>query len=175
MANEDSAPSYWQNQLESWTKTKGLENYIKSGLQDSVVGKSGLFDNASLEAENLRAQALQQAQGLIGQAPVTGINPTAGAQQLQAANAQQAQRSNRLINSAVQGGANNAQSTQDWINQMMGSQSQAINAQNQNWQNYEQAMYQGAVNDAQAKNAATGQMYQTGGEVAGTAAAAIII
>jgi hypothetical protein len=175
MANEDSSSNHWQNQLDSWTKTKGLENYIKTGLQDSTVGKSGLFDDASVEAESLRARAMQQAQNIIGQAPVTGINPTSGAQQLQAANAQQAQQANKIVNSAVQNSASNAQSTQDWINQMMGSQSQAVNAQNQNWQNYQQAMYQGAVNDAQSKNAAAGSMMQTGGEVAGAAALAAAV
>ena len=178
MANEDDSNSYWQSQLNQWTKTKGLENYLGSGVQDSTVGKSGFFDQATQQGAALRAQALQQAQGIIGQAPVTGINPTAGAQQLQAANAQQAQQGTAGINSAVQGAAGNAQSTQDWINQMMGSQSQAANAHNQNWQNYQQAMYTGAVQDAASKNAAEGQMWQMGGAGAGAAAgigAAIII
>jgi len=184
MANEGNSNSYWQQQLNQWTKTKGLENYLGTGLQDSTAGKSGFFDQATQQGSGLRAQALQQAQSIIGNAPITGINPTAGAQELQAAYAQQAQQGQAGINTAIQGAANNAQSTQDWINQMMGSQSQAVNADNQNWQNYHQAMYTGAVQDAQSKNAiagqqnaSKGQMMQTGGAVGGAAilAAAVII
>lgn len=175
MANEDSAPSFWQSQLNDWTKTKGLENYLGTGLQDSTVGRSGFFDQATQQGAALRAQNLAQAQGLIGQAPVVGINPTSGAQQLQAASAQQAQQGRAGINAALQGAQGNAQSTQDWINQMMGSQSQAVNAQNQNWQNYQQAMLQGATNAAASQNAAQGSMMQTGGEVAGAAAMAAIV
>jgi hypothetical protein len=173
MANQDSQNQpFWQSQLNDWTKTKGLENYLGTGLQDSTVGKSGFFDQATQQGAALRAQALQQAQNIIGNAPVTGISPTAGAQQLQAASAQQAQQGRAGIGTAVQGAANNAQSTQDWINQLMGSQSQAINAQNQNWQNYQQAMLQGATNAAASQNASQGSMMQTGGAVAGAAALA---
>jgi hypothetical protein len=174
MANEDSAPSYWQNQLNNWTKTKGLENYLGSGLQDSTVGRSGFFDQATAQGQALREAGARQAQGIIGQAPVVGINPSSGAEQLQGASTQQAKRGVAGINAAVQGGQGQAQSTQDWINQMMGSQSQAINANNQNWQNYQQAMYQGAVNNAASQNAAQGAMWKQGGQLLGMAGGAAI-
>lgn len=174
MANEDSAPSYWQNQLNNWTKTKGLESYLGSGLQDSTVGRSGFFDQATAQGQALREAGARQAQGIIGQAPVVGINPSSGAEQLQGASAQQAKQGVAGINAAVQGGQGQAQSTQDWINQMMGSQSQAVNAHNQNWQNYQQAMYQGAVNNAASQNAAQGAMWKQGGQLLGMAGGAAI-
>jgi len=174
MANEDSAPSYWQNQLNNWTKTKGLEHYLGSGLQDSTVGRSGFFDQATAQGQALREAGARQAQGIIGQAPVVGINPSSGAEQLQGASAQQAKQGVAGINAAVQGGQGQAQSTQDWINQMMGSQSQAVNAHNQNWQNYQQAMYQGAVNNAASQNAAQGAMWKQGGQLLGMAGGAAI-
>jgi len=175
MANEDSSPSYWQNQLNNWTKTKGLENYLGSGLQDSTVGRSGFFDQATVQGQALREAGARQAQGIIGQAPVVGINPSSGAEQLQGASAQQAKQGVAGINAAVQGAQGQAQSTQDWINQMMGSQAQAVNAHNQNWQNYQQAMYTGAVNNAASDNATQGQMWQTGGALAGAGLGAAII
>ena len=174
MANEDSAPSYWQNQLNNWTKTKGLEHYLGSGLQDSTVGRSGFFDQATAQGQALREAGARQAQGIIGQAPVVGINPSSGAEQLQGASAQQAKQGVAGINAAVQGGQGQAQSTQDWINQMMGSQSQAVNAHNQNWQNYQHAMYQGAVNNAASQNAAQGAMWKQGGQLLGMAGGAAI-
>ena len=174
MANEDSAPSYWQNQLNNWTKTKGLESYLGSGLQDSTVGRSGFFDQATAQGQALREAGARQAQGIIGQAPVVGITPSSGAEQLQGASAQQAKQGVAGINAAVQGGQGQAQSTQDWINQMMGSQSQAVNAHNQNWQNYQQAMYQGAVNNAASQNAAQGAMWKQGGQLLGMAGGAAI-
>ena len=174
MANEDSAPSYWQNQLNNWTKTKGLEHYLGSGLQDSTVGRSGFFDQATAQGQALREAGARQAQGIIGQAPVVGITPSSGAEQLQGASAQQAKQGVAGINAAVQGGQGQAQSTQDWINQMMGSQSQAVNAHNQNWQNYQQAMYQGAVNNAASQNAAQGAMWKQGGQLLGMAGGAAI-
>jgi hypothetical protein len=167
MANEDSAPSYWQNQLNNWTKTKGLENYLGSGLQDSTVGRSGFFDQATAQGMALREAGARQAQGIIGQAPVVGINPSSGAEQLQGASAQQAKQGVAGINAAIQGGQGQVQSTQDWINQMMGSQSQAINANNQNWQNYQQAMYQGAINNAASQNTGMGSALSTGGGAIG--------
>ena len=174
MAYEDSAPSYWQNQLNNWTKTKGLESYLGSGLQDSTVGRSGFFDQATAQGQALREAGARQAQGIIGQAPVVGITPSSGAEQLQGASAQQAKQGVAGINAAVQGGQGQAQSTQDWINQMMGSQSQAVNAHNQNWQNYQQAMYQGAVNNAASQNAAQGAMWKQGGQLLGMAGGAAI-
>lgn len=174
MANEDSAPSYWQNQLNNWTKTKGLEHYLGSGLQDSTVGRSGFFDQATAQGQALREAGARQAQGIIGQAPVVGINPSSGAEQLQGANAQQVKQGVAGINAAVQGGQGQTQSTQDWINQMMGSQSQAVNAHNQNWQNYQQAMYTGAVNNAASQNAAQGAMWKQGGQLLGMAGGAAI-
>jgi len=176
MVNQDSSGNYlWSDQLNNWSKTKGLENYLGTGLKDSTIGKSGFYDAATQQGSALRAQNIAQAQALIGQPPVTGINPTAGAQQLESAAAQRAKLGREIINSAIQGAQGNAQSNMDWINQMMGSESQAVNANNQNWQNYQQAMYQGAVNDAQSKNSATGSMYAAGGAAAGAIALAAAV
>jgi hypothetical protein len=69
------------------------------------------------------------------------------------------------------GAGANQQGTMDWINQMMGSSSQAVNAHNQNWQNYQQAMIQGAAN----KDAAMGSYIGSGVGAAATIGAASIL
>jgi hypothetical protein len=156
---DSSNPNYWTSQLHDWSRTKGLEDYIGSGLADSTVGKSGFFDAGTIADQAFRAKNLAEAQSIIGQAPVTGINPTAGAQQLQQAQAGTAQQARAGLNAAIQGSQGNAQSTMDWINQLMGSQSEFANAHQQNWQNYEQAMYNNAIQNAASRNSGMGSIF----------------
>ncbi len=67
------------------------------------------------------------------------------------------------------------QSTSDFINQNLGELAQANQVSQQNKQNYEQAMYNNAVQNAASQNAMTGQMIGAGGAVAGAAIGAAII
>jgi len=73
-ANQQN-PFSWQNELQNWTKTGGLQNYLQTGLQDSTIGKSGFFDQATQQAQALRAQNLAQVAQAIGNAPAAGIDP----------------------------------------------------------------------------------------------------
>jgi hypothetical protein len=166
-ANLSSNPNYWQNQLNEWSRTKGLQDYINSGLQDSTIGKSGYFDEATAQGQALRQQALARAAQVIGQAPTSGLNPSFGGEELNKARILQNRQGAANIQSAVQGAQGNAQSTLDWINQMMGSQSQMVNANQQNWQNYRQAMYNDAVNQAASNNAASSALFGSAGGILG--------
>jgi hypothetical protein len=168
-ANLSSNPNYWQNQLNEWSRTKGLQDYINSGLQDSTIGKSGYFDEATAQGQALRQQALARAAQVIGQAPTSGLNPSFGGEELNKARILQNRQGAANIQSAVQGAQGNAQSTLDWINQMMGSQSQMLNANQQNWQNYRQAMYNDAVNQAASNNAASSALFGSAGGILGGA------
>jgi hypothetical protein len=91
--------------------------------------------------------------------------------------AQQAQQAQALQQrqAARQGGyqtaQQNLQSTTDWINQMMGSTSQAVNKQQQEWQNYQQAMMQAAAQNQSSQNALIGAGIGAAGTIAGTALA----
>jgi len=168
-ANQQN-PFSWQNELQQWTKTGGLQNYLQTGLQDSTIGKSGFFDQATQQAQALRAQNLAQVAQAIGNAPTAGIDPA------QAVAAQQAQQARDLQQrqAARQGGwqtaQGNLQSTTDWINQMMGSTSQAVNKEKQEWQNYQQALMTGSANSASSTNSMLGTAASTIGTVAAVAA-----
>ena len=166
-------PFSWQDELQQWTKTKGLQNYLQTGLQDSTIGKSGFFDNATAQAEALRAQNLAQVAQAIGAPPVAGIDPAqaVAAQQAQQAQALQQRQAARM--GGYQTAQQNLQSTTDWINQLMGSTSQAVNKQQQEWQNYQQGIMNASAQNAASKNAATGSYIGAGGAALG--ATAIII
>jgi hypothetical protein len=169
-ANQQN-PFSWQNELQNWTKTGGLQNYLQTGLQDSTIGKSGFFDQATQQAQALRAQNLAQVAQAIGNAPTAGIDPA------QAVAAQQAQQARALQQreAARQGGWQTARANQqtatDWINQMLGSTSQAITKEQQEWQNYQQAMLQAAAQNQSSTNALIGSGIGAVGTIAGGALA----
>ena len=166
-------PFSWQNELQNWTKTGGLQNYLQTGLQDSTIGKSGFFDQATQQAQALRAQNLAQVAQAIGNAPVAGIDPAAAVAAGQQAQAQALAQRNALRQGGWQGAQQNLQSTTDWINQMMGATSQAVNKEQQEWQNYQQGVMNAAAQNAAGSNAMTGSYIGAGGAALG--AAAIII
>jgi hypothetical protein len=167
-ANQQN-PFSWQNELAQWTKTAGLQNYLGTGLQDSTIGKSGFFDQATAQAQALRAQNLAQVAQAIGQAPVAGIDPAqaVAAQQAQQAQALQQRQAARM--GGYQTAQQNLQSTTDWINQMMGSTAQAVNKQQQEWQNYQQAMMQAAAQNQASQNALLGAGIGALGTIGGAA------
>jgi hypothetical protein len=164
-------PFSWQDELGQWTKTSGLQNYLQTGLQDSTIGKSGFFDQATAQAQDLRAKNLALAQQAIGQAPVAGIDPAQAVAATQAANAQALQQREAARQAGYGLARANQQSATDWINQMMGSTSQAVNKQQQEWQNYQQAAMQAAAQNQASQNALIGAGIGAAGTIAGSALA----
>jgi hypothetical protein len=172
-AEDYVSPDYWKKQMEEWSRTKGLQNYLGTGLQDSTIGKSGYFDEGTLQGQAFKDANLAKAMGIIGNAPVAGIDPAQAIAAQQAALTQGMQQRSSFRNSMLGNAQANNQSTTDWINQMMGSTSQAVNAHNQNWQNYQQAVMNAGAQNQASKNAMIG----SGAAAGGTAllAGAIII
>jgi hypothetical protein len=162
-------PFSWQNELQQWTKTGGLQNYLGTGLQDSTIGKSGFYDQATAQAQALRAQNLAQVAQAIGNAPTAGIDPAQAIAAQQAQQAQALQQRNAVRQGGYKAAQGNLQSTNDWINQMMGSASQAVNKQQQEWQNYQQALMQAAAQNQSSKNAMLGAGIGALGTIGGAA------
>jgi hypothetical protein len=172
-AEEYVSPDYWKNQMDEWSKTKGLQSYLGTGLQDSTIGKSGYFDQGTLQGRAFRDANLAKAQGIIGAAPVAGIDPAQAIAAQQAANTQGMQQRTSFRNSMLKNAQANNQSTTDWINQLMGSTSKAVNASKQDFQNYQQGLMNASAQDQASQNAMIG----SGAAAGGTAlmAGAIII
>jgi hypothetical protein len=177
------SPDFWQKQMDQWGKTKGLQAYLGTGLQDSTIGKSGFYDLATPQGQAFRAQNLATAQSIIGAQPTTGIDPATAVGQLQAAQSKAMQdraayRAGILAateragqtamtaqanaaNAYQQGSGMYAKSTSDWINQLMGGYSQMGQSQlgsmgnlyNKTSQDWQN--YQQGVMNASAQNAAS--------------------
>jgi hypothetical protein len=120
---------------------------------------------------------LQLQQGYLAQtpAPVGGLDPASIIQAEMAAKNQNLQAMQQYQQNVLASGQRLQQSTSDWINQNLGELQQANNVAQQNKQNYEQAMYQNAVQNAASGNAQQGQMIGAGGAIAGAALGAAII
>ena len=156
-AQEDVSPDYWNKQMANYAKTTGLQSQLASGLGDSTIGKAALFDQATAQGQAFRNANLGQAQQLIGNAPTGGyIDPSSAISAQQAAQAQNAQSRGNLIGGVYQGAQANQQSTTDWINQLMGASSQAISANQANWQNYQQAMMNQSAQNQASNNMMSG-------------------
>jgi hypothetical protein len=164
-------PFSWQDELQQWTKTGGLQNYLQTGLQDSTIGKSGFYDQATQQAQALRAQDLAQVAQAIGNAPTAGIDPAQAIAAQQAQQAQALQQREAARQGGWQSARANQQSATDWINQMMGTTSQAVTKQQQEWQNYQQAMMQAAAQNQSSTNALIGAGIGAAGSIAGGALA----
>lgn len=163
----------WKSELDDWTRKAGLQQYLQSGLQDSTIGKSALFDLATQKGQEFREKELQGMQQAIGQAPMAGIDPAQAVAAEQAQSADAFQRREAMRNAGYGSAMSNQQSTTDWINQMMGTTSQLVNKNQQDWHNYQQALMNVEAMNAQGKNAMTGAYIGAGGAALG--ATAIII
>jgi len=156
-AQEDVSPDYWKNQMANYAKTTGIQNQLASGLGDSTIGRSALYDQATAQGQAFRNANLGQAQQIIGSAPTGGyIDPASAISAQQAAQAQNAQARGNLIGGVLQGAQANQQSATDWINQLMGASSQAISANQANWQNYQQAMMNQSAQNQASNNMMSG-------------------
>jgi hypothetical protein len=169
MIQEDLSPNMWQKHMDQWAKHAGLAKYLGSGTADSTVGKSALYDMGALEGQAMRRANLEQAQRYLSANPAPNANIDAGSilgaqQAAQAQNMQQRAGFRDALMNRTQGAA---QSTTDWINQMLSSTSQAAEANKKDWQNYQQAMLQGAQHNADATNALIGAGIGAAGSLGG--------
>lgn len=157
MLSEDLSGG-WQKQMNDWAKHQGLANYLGTGTADSTVGRSGYFDQATAQGHALRQANEAAAANYLNanQAPVAGLDvgQVIGAQE--AAKAQGMQQRAGFRNAMLGNAQQNAQSTTDWINQMMSTQSQVAKSHNQNWQNYQQAMMDKSAQEAESTNKTIG-------------------
>jgi len=168
---EDLSPGSWQKQMDQWAKRAGLAKYLGSGMADSTVGKSALYDAGTLEGMAMRRANLDRAQGYLGANPAPNagldVGSILGAQQ--AAKAQGMQQRASFQEGMLGRTQGAAQSTTDWINQMMSSTNQAAEANKKDWQNYQQAMLQGAQHNADGTNALIGAGIGAVGQLGGAA------
>ena len=173
MIAEDLKPGSWQKQMDDWAKRTGLIQMLGSGLQDSTVGKSALFDRATQEGLQFRRAQEQAAAQLLAanQQPVAGLDPQSVLNMQNAANANALQQRTAFKDAMLKYAGGEQQSTTDWVNQMMGSTNQAIEANRKDWQNYQQAMLQGAQAQANSRNALIGAGIGALGTIGGGALA----
>jgi len=136
-----------------------------------------MFDAGTEAGRQARLRALALQQGYLAQtpAPIGGLDPATAIQAEMQAKAANLQAMQQYQQNVLAGGQRLQQSTSDWINQNLGELQQANNVAQKNRENYEQAMYNNAVNMAASGNAMTGQMIGAGGAVAGAALGAAII
>lgn len=162
--------------MDDWAKKQGITTGF-TGLGQSTIGKSAIYDVGTAAGRQARLRNLQLQQGYLAQtpAPVGGLDPASIIQAEMAAKNQNLQAMQQYQQNVLASGQRLQQSTSDWINQNLGELQQANNVAQQNKQNYEQAMYQNAVQNAASGNAQQGQMIGAGGAIAGAALGAAII
>jgi hypothetical protein len=171
MVQEDLMGNNWQKQMDQWAKHQGLVGLLGSGQQDSTIGKSALFDAATMEGQALKRAQMQNAAQFLGANPAPSVgldvSSTLGAEQAARAQGMQQRAGFRdALMGRTQGGM---QSTTDWINQMMASTNSAAEAYKKDWQGYQQGMLQGAQENANRTNALVGAGIGAAGSVAGGA------
>lgn len=168
---EDLSGSGWQKQMEEWARTKGIAQYLGSGLQDSTIGRSALFDQSTMEGMALKRANQQAAAQLLAANPQQQVGLDTGSilgaeQQAQSAGMQQRAGFRDALLGRTQGAA---QGTSDWINQMMASANNAAEQYKKDWQNYQQAMLQGAQKAADSSNAMKSAYIGAVGQIGGAA------
>lgn len=169
---EELSGNSWEKQMKEWAKTTGLERYLGSGLGDSTIGRSALFDDASREGAAIRQARLDRTAAYLAGNPMVdaGINAASAIGAQQAAQIQGMQQRSGFRDTMLGRTQGANQSTTDWLNQMMSSTNQAVESNKRDWQNYQQAMYKSAQDKAASKNA----MISAGiGAVGGIAGAAL--
>lgn len=172
MLLEDVQGNAWQRQMDDWARTTGLTKMLASGLQDSTVGKSGLFDEATLQGQAFKQAQFQRAQNVLAGSPVPQVGLDVGSvlgaeQAAQAQGMQQREGFRNAMLGQVQGAG---QSTTDWINKMIASTNTAAEGNRAEWQNYQNAMLKAAQDKANQRNA----MIAAGLESVGNVAKAIV-
>ena len=174
-ALEDVQPNAWEKRMENWARTKGLQNYLTRGSEGSF-GQSAFGDEASAQGEAIRNARLARAQQIIGQQPSVGIDPGQAVAALQGAQAQAMQQRAGIRERGFGLAQGMGQSTSDYINQMMGTTSQGVAANQAEWRNYQNAMMQQSAQNyaMKAQQAANEQANQNALISAGIGAAGTI-
>jgi hypothetical protein len=165
-----------QRSMDELAKKQGLTSGYTTGL-GGTIGRAAIYDAGTETGRQARLKNLALQQGYLAQtpAPIGGLDPASAIQAEMAAKSANLQAMQQYQQSVLASGQRLQQSTSDFINQNLGELSQANKVSQQNKQNYEQAMYNNAVQNAASQNALTGQMIGTGGAVAGAAIGAAII
>jgi hypothetical protein len=157
--------------MEEWARTKGIAQYLGSGLQDSTIGRSALFDQSTIEGMAMKRANQQAAAQLLAANPQVNVGLDTGSilgaeQQAAASGMQQRAGFRDSLMGRTEGAA---QGTSDWINQMMASANNAAEQYKKDWQNYQQAMFQGAQHAADQKNAMKSAYIGAVGQIGGAA------
>jgi hypothetical protein len=158
MIAEDLQPGSWEKQMRDWAKNFGLAQNLSLGTQDSTVGKSALFDAATMQGLALRRAQEEAASRLLGanQQPVAGLDPQS-ILNMQNTAAIDAMRQRAGFKSGILNAAGGQQqSTTDWLNQMMGSTNQAVESGRKEWKDYGNALYKAQVDKSNQRNALIG-------------------
>lgn len=150
-------------------KQQQMASLFSGGLQNMPIGNAAYADQNTILGQKLRQQAEQAAASYLqqNQAPVAGIDPGALVNAQNASQAQAVQNRNAFLQNMISGAGSGVKSMSDWINTVMGNQSQAVGAHQQNWQNYQQAMYNAAAQNAASQNATTGALLSAAGTIGG--------
>jgi hypothetical protein len=160
-----------ENYMREYMRTQGLPSQYATGLGDSTIGRSAMFDRsiAAKQAyeENLAAQ--RQAYLAAQQAPTGGISPEASIAGKQAAQAQnlasmEAYKQGMLGN-VGQFGQTGFQSAMNQFANLGGIQQ----ANQQSQMRYQQAMLENQAQNLASQRAMTGAWIQAGGNVASSA------
>lgn len=165
-----------QRSMDDLAKKQGLTSGYTTGL-GGTIGRAAIYDAGTEAGRQARLRNLALQQGYLAQtpAPIGGLDPATAIQAEMAAKAANLQAMQQYQQNVLAAGQGLQQSTSDFINQNLGELSKANIISQQNKQNYEEAMYQNAVQNAASKNQMTGQMIGAGGAVAGAALGAAII
>lgn len=162
----------WKKQMEEWAKTKGLTALSATGIDpDSTIGRSALFDMATQAGRDFELGNIAAQQGYLNVygAPTGGLDPgalMAGKQAAEVANQEAVGRWQSGLLGAAQGLGS---SFADFANTGIGDLLSLSQANRANQQAYQQMLYQGAAQNAAARNAQQGALLGMGGQLGGTA------
>jgi hypothetical protein len=161
----------WEKQMKDWAKTTGISQYLGSGLGDSTINRSALFDAATREGAAIREAKLRNAAAYLSANPMVdaGINAGSAIGGMQTAAVQGMQQRSGFRDAMLGKTHGVAQSTSDYLNQVMASTNQAVESNDSKWDKYQNAMYKSAKDKADAKNAMIGSAISAVGTVAGAA------
>jgi hypothetical protein len=169
---EELSGNSWEKQMKDWAKTTGLQRYLGSGLGDSTIGRSALFDDATREGAAIRQAKLDRTAAYLAGNPMidAGINAGSAIGAEQAAKIKGIEQRSGFRDMMLGRTEGAAQSATDWLNQIMASSNQAVASHKAEWKGYEKTMLEDAKQRAASKNA----MISAGiGAVGGIAGAAL--
>ena len=184
----------FKNYMDAWLKNKGISAVGTTGVDpSSTFGRSMLADVSTDEGRRRMLEDINLRQGFVNsqEAPVGGLDPgmLIGARMGQEASnlgamsdwqkgiLQGAQQLGGTLDTYQQARMGLNQNAFDYLSKNMGEILGLTQTSKANRQAYEQSLYDAAVQNAQGKNAMTGQLIGAGGALGGAAigAAAIII